>query len=387
MRIVDVAEFYADAGGGVKTYINAKLRAGSEQGHELLVIAPGKKDLREVREGGQVFWIQSPAMPGDSRYHLFSSQAKVSALLDELKPDVIEGSSPYGGAWFASGWGGSAVRSFVFHQDPVAALAHPLLDRHISRPVLDRLAAPVWSYLRRLSRRFDTTVVAGHWLAERLSEFGLQNVEAVPFGIDPIPFFNAEPSPQLRAHWLNRMHIPPAVGTLLIAVSRHHPEKRLPVLIQAMQHLPETFGLVIYGDGPIRAHIEREAAHSPRVAIAGYTQSRPALATAMRSADIFVHGSAAETFGLVVNEALAAGLPIVVPHAGGAGELAQPAFAETYPPGNPEACAAAILQLVARGLPSVRNAVSNHAPKIRTLNTHFVELFGHYRDLCSQRTL
>ena len=41
MKVVDVAEFYADKGGGVRTYIHQKLEAGARLGHEVVVIAPG----------------------------------------------------------------------------------------------------------------------------------------------------------------------------------------------------------------------------------------------------------------------------------------------------------------------------------------------------------
>ena len=41
MKIVDVAEFYAELGSGVRTYINQKLEAGARAGHEVVVIAPG----------------------------------------------------------------------------------------------------------------------------------------------------------------------------------------------------------------------------------------------------------------------------------------------------------------------------------------------------------
>ena len=54
MHIVDVAEFYAPLGGGVKTYIDAKLAFGHQNGVKVSVIAPGPEDRVERREGGQV---------------------------------------------------------------------------------------------------------------------------------------------------------------------------------------------------------------------------------------------------------------------------------------------------------------------------------------------
>ncbi|MEO1339430.1 MAG: glycosyltransferase, partial [Myxococcota bacterium] len=99
MKVVDVAEFYAEKGGGVKTYLDQKLRAGSAAGHEVVVLAPGPEDAEEERHGGRVVWIKSPKVPGDPRYHLFIDRRAVHAALDRERPNVVEGSSVYGGGW------------------------------------------------------------------------------------------------------------------------------------------------------------------------------------------------------------------------------------------------------------------------------------------------
>ena len=82
MKVVDVAEFYADQGGGVKTYINQKLRAGAERGHEVVVIAPGPTGEVEERHGGKVVWIKSPPLPPDPRYFVFMRQAAIHEAID-----------------------------------------------------------------------------------------------------------------------------------------------------------------------------------------------------------------------------------------------------------------------------------------------------------------
>ncbi len=377
MRIADVAEFYAEGGGGVRTYIDAKMKAAADRGHHLTIIAPRPTAGTEERDGGRIVYVPSPPVPLDPRYALFASRRAVHAALAAADPDVIEASSPYGGAWFASSYPRQAVRAFVFHQDPVAALAHPLLDRWISEERLDRWAAPAWAYLRRLGSRFHTTVVAGAWLADRLRGLGLPRVEAVPFGIDPAPFRAARPDPDLRAQWLEATGLGPG-GRILVAVSRFHPEKRLPTLFEAVGRLSNV-GLVVFGHGPDRARVERAARRCSRIWLAGHTRDRAALAAALATGDAFLHGSAAETFGLVVSEALAAGLPVVVPDAGGAAERADPAFAETYPAGDAEACARAIERLFDRDQGKLR-AAARSAP-IPTADHHFDALFAHYTRL------
>ena len=65
------------------------------------------------------------------------------------------------------------------------------------------------------------------------------------------------------------------------------------------------------------------------------------------SADLLVHGSGAETYGLVVAEAISSGLPVVVPDCGGASDFAPRARSAVYRIGDSDACAAAILRLAA----------------------------------------
>ena len=66
----------------------------------------------------------------------------------------------------------------------------------------------------------------------------------------------------------------------------------------------------------------------------------------MASADALIHGSAAETFGLVLAEALCSGTPLVVPDAGASATFAGPGYAETYRAGDAADGAAAILRLL-----------------------------------------
>lgn len=380
LKVVDVAEFYAEQGGGVKTYVDHKLRYGERNGHQVVVIAPSDRDGEERRHGGRVIWVRNPPVPGDPRYRLYVREKAVHRILTRERPDVVEGSSVYGGGWFAARWKGPAARSLVFHQDPVAVFGHSVFDRVVPRPWIDRASFPAWSYLRTLANRFSTTVVAGSWLQSRLAGFGVPRVVAIPFGIDAEPFRQAEPDPRLRSELLARAGLPPS-ARLLLGISRHHPEKRIPTLIRAVAELNRAFpvGLVLYGDGPIRSQIDALAAQHPYVVIAGHTRNRKELARAVATADAFVHGSSAETYGLVVAEAIQAGVPVVVPHTGGAADLADPAYSETYPAGDASACAAAVRRLFSRPDGPMRAAC--RAATIRTLDQHFHELFAHYGQL------
>lgn len=402
MKLVDVSEFYAERGGGVRTYTHAKLAAGARLGIEVVIVAPGDADREERREGGRVIWVKSPRLALDPRYHVLLRERAVHAILDAESPDVVEGSSTWTGGAFVARWRGDAVKSLVFHQDPVAVYPHSLLDRAIAPARLDRLAWPWWAYLRRLAGAFDLTVVAGEWLAERLRERRVANAVAVPFGITKHDAKareghagrdsrRTEETSRVRHELLARAGAP-ADAALLVAISRHHPEKRLGTVLRGVWRANERLrargrpgvALALFGDGPLRPLVERAARRHGPAFVAGFTTDRDRLRAALASADAFVHGSAAETYGLVVAEALEAGLPLVVPSRGGAADLADPSWSETYPPGDAVACADAIERLLGRDRDALRHAARHAAnTRVRDLDDHFAELFARYASVAS----
>jgi alpha-1,6-mannosyltransferase len=144
-------------------------------------------------------------------------------------------------------------------------------------------------------------------------------------------------------------------------------------------------GLVLIGDGHGRAGVLKRIGGNPHILTLEPIRDRPLLARVMASADALVHGSAAETFGLVVAEALASGLPLVTPGEGGAADLALPAFSETYRPGDPRACAAALRRLLDREPVQLQGAALAAAARARTMDDHFEELFGLYAEALPRR--
>ena len=382
MKVVDVAEFYSELGGGVRTYIRQKLLAGLRTGHEVVVVAPGPADTEQRVDGGRIRWVKSPAEPLDSRYYRFADAAQVHRILDLERPDVVEASSPWRGARIVGTWSGAALKSLVLHNDPVAVYGHSLFDRLLSPDTIDRLCGPFWSYLARIRRPFDTCIVAGEWLARRMAGFGI-DATAVPFGIDKAPFTPALRDASLRTAMLAACGVTDANAVLFVAVSRHHPEKRLGVLIDAIARIrrAKPAGLFLIGDGPMRGWIDRIAARVDGVHVAGAI-NHAALPAHLASADIFLHAGAAETFGLAIAEALCAGLPMVLPDRGGAAALAGPSYAETYPAGDAAACAAAALRLAARDRETLsRQAAEASKTRVRSQLAHCEHLFGHYGDL------
>ena len=391
MLIVDVNEFYSPTGGGVRTYVDRKMGIMTEMGHELIVIAPGKADMVEERPGGgRVHYVRAPGLPFDSNYGLFWDAAPVTALLDRYNPDVVECSSPWRPAWIVANWQGKAqaagqgraIKSFFMHNDNMAAYAQRWLEGVASHDRIERAFAWYTRYMARFLDRYDTVVTNGPALEKRLRRRGLRIDAAMPLGIERRHFSPTLRDPALRRRMLEQCGLGED-GLLLLGLGRHHPEKRWPMVIDAAERAGGSapVGLVLIGTGVDTRRMERRIAGSPHIRLFRPIYDRERLARVMASCDALVHGSEAEPFGLVASEAMASGLPLIVPDTGGCAEVADLHCAELYTACDAGACAEAILRFARRDRALVRRAATVAAGRVRTDREHTVELIAYYQSL------
>jgi len=380
MRIVDVCAFYSPAGGGVRTYVEAKLKAAARLGHELIVIAPGARaEIVQRGPGAAIATVPGPVFPLDRRYRFFADAAAVHRALDRWQPDHVEASSPWSSAAMVGSWPGAATRSLVMHCDPLAAYAYRWFGKLIPFPMIDRLFGWYWQHLRRLDAMFDLVVCANRELTRRLDHGGVAKAETIAMGVEPGTF-----SPHLRSRAL-RSSVLASLGldsdaTLLIGIGRLSAEKRWDTVIKAVGALDRGVGLLIVGDGPRRAQLELLAERTGNALIFPALRDRTELARLLASADALVHGCEAETFCMVAAEARASGVPLIVPDRGAAADHPLPGAGAVYRAGNGRALADAISQLIDRGLEQQRMTAALHS-NVRTIDAHFEQLFARYATL------
>lgn len=383
MKIVDVSAFYAPHGGGVKTYVEQKIRAMAQRGHELAIVAPSDRDAVEPRgENCRIIHVASPTMPLDRRYRYFADAAPVHAVLDTERPDFVEASSPWRTASIVAEWQGAAPRALVMHADPLAAYAYRWFGPIAERATIDRHFQWFWNHLRRNARRFDRVLCANRSFATRLTAGGVANVATAPLGIDSGVFSPGHRDEALRADLLARCGLGPD-ARLLLGIGRHSPEKRWPMVIDACQRasLRRPIGLVLVGGGRDSGRIRRHAGANPHVHLLAPVADRLLLARLMASADALIHGCEAETYGLAAAEAAASGLPLIVPAEGGAADLVLPGHGEHYEPASSRAAAAAIERLLDRDLHSLHAATRAATGRITTVDDHFDGLLRDYGGL------
>ncbi|WP_433331198.1 glycosyltransferase [Spirillospora sp. CA-294931] len=223
----------------------------------------------------------------------------------------------------------------------VVATEHSLGAGHIEGRPTSTSVRLLYRATERLGRM---TIAVSPTVAARLRLWGVPKSRLVllPHGIVPDEFaFDPAKRARVRAHF--------GIGPdeyVIGAVGRLVATKRLDVLIHA---LGDRGRLLIVGEGPERAALEKLAANSGRVVFAGDTDDVPAALSAM---DLFAAPSTQETFGLSVLEALASGLPVLY--------TACPALEDLPPSFAPRA------RRVSREIDAWREALAVHVTSART---------------------
>jgi glycosyltransferase involved in cell wall biosynthesis len=109
----------------------------------------------------------------------------------------------------------------------------------------------------------------------------------------------------------------------IIVISRLDPEKRVDLLLDALEHHPDLakFDISVFGRGWNESALtERASAHCHRIEFKGFS---PRVADELAASDLLVHLCPVEPFGLAILEAMAARVPVLVPDSGGAGSLVE----------------------------------------------------------------
>ena len=181
------------------------------------------------------------------------------------------------------------------------------LDLGFTRPLIDELTRAVFNWS-------DYSLAPSKSVQRRMRRLGIENVGLWRRGVDADAFHPRYRSAAMRAE----MTAGNPDDTLLLYVGRLSDEKQLEHIRPTLKALPNT-RLALVGDGPARPALARTFADLP-VTFLGYLRGER-LSQAYASADIFVFPSRLETFGLVVIEAMAAGLPVVAARVGGVSDI------------------------------------------------------------------
>ncbi|TFB59240.1 glycosyltransferase family 1 protein [Cryobacterium sp. Hz7] len=299
MRVALITESFLPTVSGVTTSVCKVLEHLSRTGHDAMVIAPAGAPAEYA--GFPVHGV--PA----ARYRQFPvgmPSPQVHRLLADFAPDVLHAASPFLlGAQGIAAANRQDVPSVAVFQTDVAGYAR--------RNRLGPAAQSVWRFVKWVHEGADLTLAPSSASMADLRRIGLRRLAHWTRGVDLVGYHpNRRSDPEASAL---RSRLAPNGEVVVGYVGRLAPEKQVE-RFRALRGLPG-IRLALVGDGPSRPALERELAGMP-VTWLGRLDGAD-LARAYASFDLFLHAGTEETFGQTLQEAHAAGLPVVAPRAGG----------------------------------------------------------------------
>ncbi|MBK6636963.1 MAG: glycosyltransferase family 1 protein [Rhodocyclaceae bacterium] len=318
LRIAVVTETYPPEVNGVARTIAKMVDGALQRGDSVDLIRPRQASDKNARLGVR---IEAPrGAPAEMLVRGFSiprypgmqfgmpAVGLMKAHWRRRRPDVVQVVTEGPLGW-------AAVRAADALGIPVVSEYHTNFQSYSGHYGLGLLSRIISSYMRRLHNRSVCTLVPTPTLAQDLRQQGYRNVQVVSRGVDMNTFAASRRSDALRRQW----GIKPG-GLAVAYVGRIAAEKNIALAVRAFNEIrlacPDA-RLIFVGDGPLRGQVESAV---PDAIFAGMRHGDD-LAAHYASADMFVFPSLTETFGNVVSESLACGLPVVAYRYAAAAEL------------------------------------------------------------------
>lgn len=313
MRVVMFTNTYLPFIGGVPVSV-ARLKTGLErQGHEVLVVCPSYGD-----EAPDPTICRVPALFRSGRMVRLANPLHLATWrrVRDFRPDVAHLHHPF--------WLGTLGLRMARHFGvPAVFTYHTRLEEYAHViPLPGRLFRNVIAHwvVRRFANRCDEVIVPTPVTRDYVRLIGVDRpVHVHPTGIEVETYRTPDRAhlSDLAAKWN------PEGRRLLVTVARLSQEKNLDFLVAAMAELKRrsapSFRLLIIGEGEERPHLEaliRETGLEAEVKLVGSVPATEVPAF-LNLADVFVFASVSETQGMVVLEAMAAGLPVVAVNSSG----------------------------------------------------------------------
>ncbi|MEU2415460.1 glycosyltransferase family 1 protein [Streptomyces sp. NPDC049951] len=372
MRVVIVTESFPPDVNGVAHCTLQTARHLAARGHRPLVIAPAGATAptgsASTDDPCPVVRVPSLPLPGYPQVRVALPGRRLAAALTRHRAELVHLAGP-----FVLGVRGMAVAArlglpaVAVHQTDLAGYA---------RTYLGTGEGAAWRRMRAVHSAADLTLAPSTAAQRDLTDHGVPRVRLWPRGVDTARF-----RPGLRDEALRRA-LAPGGEKIIGYAGRLAPEKHVELLAGACS-LPEV-RVVVVGDGPSEAPLR---AALPGAVFLG-RRTGDELARFFASLDVFVHTGPYETFCQTVQEAMASGVPVVAPAAGGPLDLvAHGRTGLLVPPHDAGAVRDAVAALVA-DTPRSRafDRTARAAVEGRTWEAVGDQLLGHYDEVLGGRT-
>jgi glycosyltransferase involved in cell wall biosynthesis len=332
MRVAVVTENFLPKLDGVTRTLAMLLEHLERRGDRVLVLGPETAPRRYA--GARILRARGVPLPFYPELRVLLPPPEFERALSLFRPDVVHVADPMV-------LGAAGIRWAQRLRAPLVSSYHTNLSDYCAHFGFGMLSGPVWAYRRMLHNQCTATLCPSPSTMLQLHRRGFSQLGVWGRGVDAELFH-----PMRRSTaWRQRM-TGDGTSPILLYAGRLSLEKNLETVVRAFRSLPgQDAHLVIAGDGPARSQLERMLEGQPAT-FTGYLRGEE-LATAYASADVFAFPSLTETFGQVVLEAMASGLPVVAFDAEGVRDLvASERTGHLVPPGDDAGYAHAMRTLV-----------------------------------------
>jgi 1,2-diacylglycerol 3-alpha-glucosyltransferase len=331
MNILMLSDVYFPRINGVSTSIQTFRETLAHEQINVTLVAPHYGTAAHIDDGddgddGDHNIVRLPAhsIPFDPEDRLMQAKylRRLNTTLAEQHFDLVHVQTPfrahYSGLKLARQRGIPCIATYHTHFEEYFHHYLPIMPRPMARSLTRRLA-------RSQCNALDAVIVPSTAMHTALRAYGVTRpLHVLPTGI-PLAQFSAPADSTFR-----RRHALPLDRPLALFVGRVAHEKNLHFLLEAMHHALKQqpqLALVIAGEGPALASLKKATAQlgmSRDVFFLGYLDRKQELPLCYAAADLFVFPSVTETQGLVLLEAMAAGLPVLGIPAMGAADILAP---------------------------------------------------------------
>lgn len=321
MNILMFSNLYYPLVGGIQRSIASFAAELRQRGHRVMTVTP---EVREPDEGFEPAPDEAQVLRVPAIQHFsgtkFSVALPVTADLrrkiEQFEPTLIHSHHPFL-------LGDAAVRFAAAHSCPLVFTHHTMWEHHAHYTPSD--TEYVRALLSRIATEYanlcDHVITPSGSVGEILRERGVETpLSVVPTGIDPAKFTEGDGASARQKHGL------PADAPVVGHVGRLNEEKNLTFLAAAiaefLQQTPAAHALVV-GNGALRdsiGEIATAAGVRDRLHLPGVLTGQE-LADAYHAMNLFAFASLSETQGMVVTEAMTAGLPVVALDAPGVSDV------------------------------------------------------------------
>lgn len=307
MRIALSVETFLPKIDGIVTIACLTLEHLRENGISAILLAP-QQGIREYA-GAPVVGVPCVVNPLYPEGRISFPTPITYRMIRDFRPDLVHAIDP--------GFiGAGALLSAKYLGIPTVASYHLSLSRAAKDYGLRFLEKPIRTLRIWGFNAVDHALAPSRQAQNLLRSRGVRRVGWWRRGVDCERFHPRYRNAEMR----QRLTDGHPNDVVLLYVGRLAPEKRLHLLKPLLERISGT-RLALIGDGPHRGYLEELFAGLP-VIFMGYCQGEE-LAAAYASADIFAFTSSHESFGLVLAEAIASGLPVVSSRVGGAEDIIQ----------------------------------------------------------------